>query len=180
MDGGVDEVPLPDELQPGRLWLCGKHVVAPDPDALLDALAANTVVCLNERNDLSRYPSYVDWLSTHDGGRARWYPIGDFDAPPLATATRYVDELTRALIDGAGLVMHCSAGLGRTGTIAICVLMRAGLAPAEAVDVVASSRPGAGPQNGTQWCLVEAFAREERYAVGDPNVTSDTSSDTGS
>jgi hypothetical protein len=61
-DGGIHEIPLPD--LPGRLWLCGKHVVGPDPGGLLDRTGADTIVCLTERHELfDRYPHYVHWLA---------------------------------------------------------------------------------------------------------------------
>ena len=32
-NGGVDEIPIPGE---GRLWLCGKHFVGPDAEAVVE------------------------------------------------------------------------------------------------------------------------------------------------
>ena len=49
-DGGIDRLPLPDTA--GALWLCGKHVVGPDPVAALARVDATTIVCLNERYEL--------------------------------------------------------------------------------------------------------------------------------
>lgn len=49
-DGGIHEIPLRESS--GRLWLCGKHVAAPDPDALLRRMGADTIVCLTERHEL--------------------------------------------------------------------------------------------------------------------------------
>src|SRR5262245_31464847 len=75
-DGGVDEIPLP--VTNGRLWLCGKHVVGPDPQAVLEAFDATTIVCLTEAHELTdRYPAYVTWLRQHRDGCAVWLPIPD-------------------------------------------------------------------------------------------------------
>ena len=78
-DGGVDEVSLP--RGPGRLWLCGKHHVAPDPEAALARLGASTIVCLTEPHELrERYPAYVDWLRSSTPERALWHPVPDLHA----------------------------------------------------------------------------------------------------
>jgi len=78
--GGVDEIPLP--VGPGRLWLCGKHFVGPDPDAAMAAVGATTVLCLSEVHELSgRYPGYVAWLGVNVPRRAVWFPIPDLHAP---------------------------------------------------------------------------------------------------
>lgn len=155
-DGGVDEVALPDG--PGRLWLCGKHAVAPDPDALLERLGATTVVALNELHELEdRYPDYVRWLRT--SGRAVWHPVPDLHAPTLDDALALVDDLRRRIQDGDHVVLHCGAGVGRAGTIAAALLMRGGLAHDEALARVASSRPMAGPEAGAQRDLLVALSQ---------------------
>ena len=57
-NGGIDEVPVPG---PGRVWLCGKHFIGPDPEVALERTGAAVVVCLNERGELEdRYPEFVD------------------------------------------------------------------------------------------------------------------------
>lgn len=155
--GGVDELPLPAGV-PGRLWLCGKHLVAPDPIGLLAALGADAVVCLCERDELAgRWPGYVAWLQADP--RARWRPVADLAAPPLPEATALLDELHRLLHDGAGVVVHCGAGIGRAGTVAAGLLVRLGASPAAAVAAVAAARPMAGPEAGPQRQLLERLAR---------------------
>jgi hypothetical protein len=43
LDGGIHEIPLPPPAA-GRLWLCGKHAIGPDPEGLL-APSAPTPSC---------------------------------------------------------------------------------------------------------------------------------------
>jgi len=155
LDGGVDEVPLPEG--PGRLWLCGKHAVAPDPEALLERLGATTIVALNEVHELDdRYPDYVRWLRSST--RGVWYPVPDLHAPTLSEALALVDDLRGRLQAGEHIVLHCGAGIGRAGTIATALLMRTGLSLDEALARVASSRPMAGPEAGAQRDLLVALA----------------------
>ena len=159
VDGGIDEIPAPHV--PGRLWLCGKHAIAPDPEAAMaTAGAATTVVCLTEAHELEdRYPEYVTWLraGAHDG-RAIWFPIHDLHAPAPASALEVVDDLADRLRAGESVLVHCGAGIGRAGTLAVCVLMRLGLTRDEALASVAAHRPMAGPEAGAQRDLVDAIA----------------------
>ena len=156
-DGGLDQVPLPSGE--GALWLCGKRVVGPDPEAALQRAGAHTIVSFNERHELEReYPSYVDGLDEHLGTRALWFPVPDLSAPLLTDARLWVDQLVARLELGEGLILHCAGGIGRAPTMGTCVLVRLGMRPEDALALVAASRPMAGPEAGSQRALVDAFA----------------------
>ncbi len=156
-DGGVDEIPLP--VGPGRLWLCGKHAVGPDPEALLARVGATTIVCLNERHELDgRYPDYLTWIEAHRPVRASWWPIPDLHAPTLDTALALLTDLRTRLDRGERVVMHCGAGIGRAGTMAAGLLVTLGWDVDRAVDHVAAHRPMAGPEAGEQRALLERLA----------------------
>jgi protein-tyrosine phosphatase len=157
-DGGLDEVPLPPGPR-GRLWLCGKHVVGPDPDGTLDRTGAAVLVCLNELGELSsRYPGYVEWLRAEQAGRARWFPIPDLHVPEVEGLRELLAELQDRLEAGDGVVVHCGAGIGRAGTVAAALLMSLGLGHDEALERVRASRPGAGPQTAVQEDLLALLA----------------------
>ncbi len=156
-DGGIDVIPLPQVE--GALWLCGKHVTGPDPEAALARVGATTIVCLNERHELEdRYPEYVAWLAAHRDERAVWFPIPDLHAPALDQVLPLLDELRRRLDCGEGLLMHCGAGIGRAGTVAACLLMTMDTDAGEALDVVGRHRPMAGPEAGAQSDLIAALS----------------------
>lgn len=159
-DGSVDRVPLPEGVH-GALWLCGKHAIGPDQQKLIDEVGGTaTVVCLVERHELEdRYPAYVAWLQRPGAGDAVWFPVPDLHAPELARVAPLVDELVRRLRQGETLVVHCGAGIGRAGTVAVCILSRLGVALDDALATVAEARPGAGPEVGAQLGLVEQFAQ---------------------
>jgi len=153
----VDEIPLP--RGPGRLWLCGKHFVGPDPEAALATCGADRIVCLCERPELEvRYAGYVAWLDANDGDRALWVPVPDLHAPGADSTKALLDRLEPLVDDGHGLLMHCGAGIGRAGTMAAALLMRLGVPHEEALRVIATARPTAGPEAGPQAELLEALA----------------------
>jgi len=157
--GGADEIPLP--VGPGRLWLCGKHYVGPDPEDALRSVGAATIVCLSERPELAdRYPSYVEWLDANQPARAVWHPVPDLHAPDLAAATDLLAELRRRIDAGEGLLVHCGAGIGRAGTTAVALLLTMGVPLGDAKAVVAAHRPMAGPEVGAQAELLAALAAQ--------------------
>ncbi len=160
-NGGLDEVPLPSGR--GRLWLCGKHLVGPDAEGVLERTGAAAVVCLNERYELaSRYPGYVAWLETTEPGRAVWFPVPDLHVPTMEEVRPFVTTLVARLDAGEGLVVHCGAGMGRAGTLAAALLLGQGCSLADALARVAAARPGAGPQATVQQALLEALASDSR------------------
>ena len=172
-DGGVDEIPLP--AVPGRLWLCGKHAIGPDAEALVALVGATSVVCLTERHELAdRYPDYVAWLDRERGGRAVWQPIHDLHAPGVEEVAPLVDDVVARLRGGEGVVVHCGAGIGRAGTLAVCVLVSLGHDVDDALAVVAAHRPMAGPEVGAQRDLVQAWVARLRSPLMAVALTKDS------
>lgn len=155
-DGGIDRITLPPDVR-GALYLCGKHVVGPDPEAVRARLGDGTVVVsFNQPRDIARYEGYAAWLGSSPD--ARWLPVPDFHAPPLDDALPLLDEVAALLRAGRPVVMHCSAGVGRAGTMAVAVLMVLDVPWSDALAQVARERRGAGPEVGSQSQLIRALA----------------------
>jgi len=153
----MDEIPVPGGA--GRLWLCGKHFIGPDPEGALARVGAAAAVCLSEPAELTdRYPDYVSWLKANQPARALWYPIPDLHAPDPDHAVELLDELRARLTSGQSLLMHCGAGIGRAGTVAAGLLITWGMPLDEALERVSAHRPMAGPEAGAQTELLEALA----------------------
>jgi protein-tyrosine phosphatase len=166
-DGGIDEVPLPTAL-PGRLFLCGKHAIGPDHLALMDRVDATTVVCLNEMHELDdRYPEYTKWLRANLGTHAVHHPIPDMHAPTVDDLRGLIDDIHERLAAGEVVIVHCAGGIGRSGTVAVAVLLRAGVQIEDALITVRSNRPMAGPEVGAQQDVLREFAQGQRHGHGD-------------
>lgn len=148
-DGGIHEIPLASGR--GRLWLCGKHYIAPDHRRVIDEFSIDTVVCLVERHELAgRYDPYLDWLADDAGKTSSWTPVHDLSFPDIDDAMRWIEPLHRSLTDGASVLVHCAAGIGRAGTTATALMMLQGMDARDAMRHVRSHRPSAGPESGAQ------------------------------
>jgi protein-tyrosine phosphatase len=174
--GGVDEIPLSADI-PGRLWLCGKHFIGPDPEAALAHVDGTAVVCLNEPNELDRYPHYVEWLRSQPAIRVLWWPIPDLYVPDRDVAPHLFGQLRSRLGGGQRLLMHCGAGIGRAGTIAAGLLVTMGETPQDAVARVRAHRPMGGPEAGPQteflyWLWAETHKGLQEPAAESPSTLS--------
>lgn len=80
---------------------------------------------VNYRSTLARlaqrYNANISWQR---------FPIADFGLPTRGQMALILDEIDRSLDAGNTVYFHCMGGLGRTGTVAACWLIRHGL-PAE-------------------------------------------------
>ncbi|MEN6624640.1 MAG: dual specificity protein phosphatase family protein [Candidatus Sumerlaeia bacterium] len=88
-------------------------------------------------------------------------PIEDFTAPTQEQVEQAVRFIDRQIERNQGALVHCRAGIGRTGTILACYLVSRGLEPSQAIDVVRESRPGSC-EVYTQEFAVHQYARRLR------------------
>ncbi len=70
-------------------------------------------------------------------------PVEDFTAPTLKQIQTFADFVDDQRTLGHATLVHCSAGLGRSGTMAACHLVAGGLDAQQALDEVRALRPGA-------------------------------------
>ena len=66
-----------------------------------------------------------------------------------------IGQVVDALRGGESVLLHCAAGIGRTGTAAACVLKHLGLPTAQALQRVREA--GSNPETALQSGLVERF-----------------------
>jgi len=76
--------------------------------------------------------------------------------PPVSALLKKIEAIAT---QGRGVVIHCRGGLGRSGVIGGCLLLKHGLLPDEALKVLATVRSPDCPENETQREFIRAFAR---------------------
>jgi protein-tyrosine phosphatase len=153
-------VELPPDIA-GQLWLGpmpGRFQAwnAFTAEAQRSGLAL--VVCLTPRPELAELsPEYHAALAR---GRLpfRWIhvPMRNFGLPEdQAAFRRDIAAIADSIREGKAVLLHCAAGMGRTGTAAACVLKALGLHAHQALQRVRDA--GSNPQNAEQFGLVDWF-----------------------
>ena len=84
-------------------------------------------------------------------------PVMDFQPPDLQQLSAFVGFLA-AQPDGTKVIVHCQAGIGRTGTFAAAYWIAKGLNAGEALEKVRQARPQA-VETPEQREALEQFAR---------------------
>lgn len=156
------EVPLPSGVS-GRLYL---HAMPGRYEEFREALAharqlgIDRAVRLTPLEEVaSKSPDYARAIAEGDlPWRDDPLEVPDYSVPEDSEAwIAKVVDIARALRAGERVLVHCGAGIGRTGTFAICVLMALGLDRESARQLVETA--GSGPEVEEQWELVDLMAQ---------------------
>lgn len=70
------------------------------------------------------------------------YPVTDFSIPDLEWMMQILDCIDAARNEGKAVFVHCQAGIGRTGCVIGCYLVRHGTQPKQALAHLARLRRG--------------------------------------
>ena len=115
--------------RPGHLGGSFEHWIA-----TLSAADITQVVCLLSDAEARRHQlpgAYADRFETTHA------PIRDRHLPDDETLERALDGVRTADVNGGRCVLHCNAGLGRTGVVGAAWLVRSrGYEPIEAIETV--------------------------------------------
>jgi atypical dual specificity phosphatase len=112
---------------------------------------------------LTEEPPSRSWVE--DAGLLLFHvPILDMDAPTQEQFERCVKAVDRAIANKMGVVVHCGAGLGRTGAILAAYLVSKGTAPEAAISRIRALRPGSIETEEQEEAIVE-FSRRVRQST---------------
>lgn len=156
----IRQVRLPEVA--GRLFLSdlpGRSSLFAEDLTLIQEHEISTVICLATPAELTTHsPGYME--ASRDGivpWRQLSLAMEDGQAPEsLKAVLEMIEQAVGALRDNQNVLVHCLAGIGRTGTLAIGVLIGVGLSVLEASVRVADAE--AGPESGAQEALIEQIA----------------------
>ncbi len=154
---------LPEDV-PGALYASPMPGMLGDFEqdiASIRQAGIDRVVCLAGPEEVRvKAPFYAAVLRKGSlGWPTTQFGIPDGDAPADREAfLALAREVAADLRAGQRVLIHCAAGIGRTGMLAVLVLMALGQGLEAARRAV--RRAGSGAEGGTQWALEEWAARQ--------------------
>ncbi len=160
-----DVLPLPGRLgmtfAPGKCNV-GMHAdwqrnLEQDLTRLSQYYQTDRLVTLLEEPELAhlKIPDLFEQIQQH-GMQTRWFPIPDFGTPAsMSGLIQLVEEILAHLTDYQTIVIHCRAGLGRSGMVAASCLVAIGYTPSEAFKQVRQARLGSVETAGQEEYVVQ-------------------------
>ncbi|MBN1139366.1 MAG: dual specificity protein phosphatase family protein [Anaerolineae bacterium] len=138
---------IPDPPLPETYWviperfLAGPYPAAGDEETarerLQSLLDAGIQVFIDLTEEGKRAP-YTSWLG--DVAQHLRMPIPDFGLPTVDQMVQTLNVIDRAIGTGRPVYVHCRAGLGRTGTVVGCFLVRHGLDGEQSLQAIQALR----------------------------------------
>ena len=87
------------------------------------------------------------------------FPIPDMQVPSSSEAVSHVvDTITSELSSGRNVFIHCRQGIGRTGLIAACLLLKSGWTPQKAMEHLSAARGLPVPETEEQRRWIHHYA----------------------
>ncbi len=131
---------------------------------------ASGIVTFNETEEL--HGLGVGDLGDHVLNGGMWWrqmPITDMEVPEGGFEDNWAIEgkqIIASLVAGERVVLHCLAGLGRTGMMAARLLVDLGMAPALAVAEVRKVRPRAIQTEEQEKYVYQHSGKSKRWTAG--------------
>ena len=134
---------------PGQVYLCPMPYGEFDPgENLFSQLINNKVTCVvllaSDDECIRKTSMNLREMYTRAGMSVIHLPIQDFGVPDEIELRNSVERAVQILQDGHNLAIHCSAGIGRTGTFAACLAKCVlGVTGEQAIEWIRQLVPGA-------------------------------------
>lgn len=155
----------PSGRYPGHMY----RRIAADDLAAMREQGVVLLILLVEDRELERWsdPRLVA-IGERVGLAVRRFPIPDGAAAPVELIDRILTEVDDARRSG-DVAVACMGGVGRTGMVAACALVRAGLTAEDAIARVRQVRHPTAVETAEQEALVRRYAdrRARTAASGD-------------
>lgn len=90
---------------------------------------------------LSEWPLHKTLLDEF-GFANKHIPIADLTPPTQEQIEEFISFVNEAVSSKRKVVVHCDAGIGRTGTMLACYLINKGFSAKDAITEVRKKRPG--------------------------------------
>lgn len=128
----------------------------------IESLSIDQILSLAPLEEIeNKSPEYAEAIkSNHLPCEYASYPITDYGVPEdRQEFALFVEDAAKRLQNKKRLLIHCSGGIGRTGTMACCILIALGLPEEDAERMVreAVSRP----ETSEQRSLVHWYAQRK-------------------
>ena len=125
-------------------------------DVLVSLLEGSEVVELGLEDEAALFEAC--------GGQFVQYPIRDRTVPSNTDFSLLVESLANDVERGKGVAVHCRAGIGRSGLVVSCVLIKLGVPSDDAIDKLSAARRLKIPDTREQEEWIHAFSRSTRIA----------------
>ena len=130
-------------VSPGRI-MAGEYPGAEDPEytgpriRLLLGAGVSVFIDLTVRDELEPYLKVLTEEADRLGSEPEYQKqsIRDVSTPAVEEMTEILDAIDESLNAGKVVYLHCAAGLGRTGVVVGCYLVRHGMSGAEALEEI--------------------------------------------
>jgi len=116
------------------------------------------VLCLMEPLEMERLDLQEEekWCAS-EGLKFENFPITDHSVTGVDRVRDLAKRLLQEIIAGEHLVVHCYAGIGRTGLVSSCILMEHGMNAEEAMALISQKRQLKIPETKEQVEFVLAY-----------------------
>jgi atypical dual specificity phosphatase len=142
-------------------WWIDEPVVAgsanPTDEALADLRADGFAVIVSLLDERTQRPRYDVARLAAAGWARHSLPVVDYHAPTIDQLRQFV-ALARLATKEARVLVHCEAGVGRTGTMAAAYWIQRGFGVDEAVTRVRRAKPTA-VETAAQMVALGDFAK---------------------